>query len=147
MNKLNQYMSSMVLLLLLSFLSCGCVLRHVDGVTTFYFVGKVFDYETNLAIEGVTVFFVDTGFDYVRSNSQKPIEITKSNTKGVIKHEYGYWWGSDEGIMVAKPKMTLSVILMKDRYKEKRINFTQNDYIETDKGFKVDLGEVLLKKD
>ena len=45
----------------------GCATQQISAVTIFWIQGRVLDKESSFPLEGVNVYFVDTGYDYTLS--------------------------------------------------------------------------------
>lgn len=94
----------------------GCSLRHIDLVTQFHVTSNVLEKKANNPLDGVTIYFVDTGFDSVRSKKRVLKEIGKSDSKGNVNITFDYWWGCEEGMFADTPTKTFDIEFSKDNY-------------------------------
>jgi hypothetical protein len=114
----------LLFIILLVTLLCECYERIWDTGTTFLIRGEVFDKNTDNALSGVKIIFIDTGFDEEKSKILYSKEIGESTISGQINIEYFYEWGGHDGTLSKyKPKMTYEIMLAKPGFENKRYTF------------------------
>ena len=130
--------------LLIIFGTSACVVKPVVSVSSFSIAGRVYDEETKLPLENVKVYFIDTGYDYVRSKQTNPIEIGRSDSNGEINLRLNYVWRRSESSWLNPPKETLVIELSKEYYKPKRFRFDESEFKGDGIIFFINLEEVSL---
>jgi hypothetical protein len=108
----------------------GCATLPIDSVTIFVIQGRVLDQESNFPLEDIKVYFVDTGYDYILSKKQTPIEIESSNSRGIIDTRFNYWWGRKNSAL-SSHEATFDIVLSGERYKTRRFHYKETE-LETD---------------
>lgn len=106
--------------------TASCMVNHVNLITTFAIEGRVYDKESKAPLENVSVYFVDTGYDGVRSKKDHRLPIGQSDENGDIKARLNYFWGYDDAIFLAKPKKTFDIMLSKDSYEPVSLHFEES---------------------
>ncbi len=126
---------------------CGCATQRGSSVTIFYVQGRVLDKESNFPLEGVQVYFVDTGYDYALSRQATPIKLTQSDSRGKIATRFNYLWETRTTAFSGSPKATLDITLMRDLYETRTFHFKESE-LETDGlTFLIDLKDVYLVRE
>lgn len=139
-------MKTKIILVILLLLPISCFrYRHVDLLTSFIVTGEVFDKSTGLPLGQINVAFIDTGFDYKRSNRQILIKIGESDNQGKINLKLDYWWGKKESIFKRTPKETFDIILSKKSYKTKILHFKASELIEEEGKLVVSLKKIYIE--
>ena len=123
----------------------GCI-KNVDVLSPFHIYGKVVEKNGENAVEEVEVFFIDTGFDYVRSKDTKKgtYKIGISAKDGYFDLTFKYFWGYKEAFYKAKPNETFDLIFKKKGYEEKIISYDSKKLHRKDTITEVEVGEVSL---
>ena len=125
----------------------GCATQHIRSVTIFWIQGRVLDKESSFPLEGVNVYFVDTGYDYTLSRHATPIKVTQSNSRGKIAARFNYLWERRKSAFGNAPKATLDIVLSIDRYKTQTFHFKESE-LETDGlTFLIDLKDVYMVRE
>ena len=125
----------------------GCATQHISAVTIFWIQGRVLDKESSFPLEGVNVYFVDTGYDYTLSRQATPIKLTHSNSRGKIAARFNYLWARRKSAFNNPPKATLDIVLSRDLYKTKTFHFKESE-LETDGlTFLIDLEDVYMTRE
>jgi hypothetical protein len=139
---------NLIIAVFLSLAVSACATHHMDAVTILHIEGRVLDQASNFPIEDVIVYFIDTGYDDILSKKQKPFEITRSNSRGKVTARFNYWWGRKVSALDAGPKATFDIVLSRESYVEKRLQFKQSELQTDGVTFLVDLKDVfLVRKD
>ena len=126
----------------------ACATHHMDTVTILHIEGRVLDQASNFPLEDVIVYFIDTGYDDILSKKQKPVEITRSNSRGKFAARFNYWWGRKVSAFDPAPKATFDIVLSTESYVEKCLQFKQSELKTDGVTFLVDLEDVyLVRKD
>lgn len=125
----------------------GCATQQIRSVTIFWIQGRVLDKESNFPLEGVHVYFVDTGYDYTRSRQATPIKVAQSNSRGKIEARFNYLWQRRESAFTNPPKATLDIVLSRDRYKTKIFHFKESELKTDGVTFLVNLEDVYLVRE
>ena len=141
--------SHLIMVMFLSLIVAACVTtHHMDAVTILYIEGRVLDQASNFPLEDVIVYFIDTGYDDILSKNQKPLEIARSNSRGKIAARFNYWWGRKVSAFDPGPKATFDIVLSRESYVEKRLQFKQSELQTDGVTFLVNLEDVyLVRKD
>jgi len=125
----------------------GCATQHISAVTIFWIQGRVLDKESSFPLEGVNVYFVDTGYDYTLSRQATPIRLTQSNSRGKIAARFNYLWERRKSAFGNAPKAALDIVLSIDLYKTKTFHFKESE-LETDGlTFLIDLEDVYMTRE
>lgn len=127
----------------------GCATQQISSssVTIFWIQGRVLDKESNFPLEGVNVYFVDTGYDYTLSKQATPIKVAQSDSRGKIAARFNYLWERRKTAFGNPPKATLDIILSRDLYKTKTFHFKESE-LETDGlTFLIDLEDVYMVRE
>ena len=126
----------------------ACATQHMDAVTILHIEGRVLDQTSNFPLEDVIVYFIDTGFDDILSKKQKPVKIARSDSRGKIAARFNYLWGRKVSAFDTGPKATFDIVLSRESYVEKRLQFKQSELQTDGVTFLVNLEDVyLLRKD
>ena len=104
----------------------SCTVNKVDVITTFAIEGRVYDKATKRPLEHVHVYFIDTGYDDVRSNKDHRLAIGRSDENGEIKVRLNYFWGYHDAIFLPKPKKIFDIVLSKDSYETVSMHFKES---------------------
>jgi hypothetical protein len=104
----------------------SCTVNKVNLITTFAIEGRVFDNASKMPIEHVQVYFIDTGYDDVRSNKDHRLAVGQSDENGEFKARLNYFWGYDDAVFLPKPKKTFDIVLSKDSYETVSLHFEQS---------------------
>jgi hypothetical protein len=131
---------------------------HIDSTTTFHVHGTILNSNSN-AISGVEVFFVDRGFDYVRSKNTAAgtTKLGVSGNNGMLDFTYPYFWGRNEPFLLyffdyhlnlspRKPCKTFDLIFKKDGYIEKTMRYDAKTLTERNNVVEVDIGQVKMDR-
>jgi hypothetical protein len=132
------------LLAVLSFMAC--TVTYTTAVTIFAVEGQVFEKESKRPLENVQVFFIDTGYDDIRSQKPLPIEIGQSDSNGHIRLRLNYLWRQNQSWPQVAPKQTVAIVLSRDFYEPVRLNYTGSELPNDGVTFLIDLGKVYLQK-
>jgi hypothetical protein len=125
----------------------GCATQQISSVTIFWIQGRVLDKESSFPLEGVNVYFVDTGYDYTFSRQATPIKVTQSDSMGKIAVRFNYLWERRQTAFSNAPKATLNIVLSSDLYKTKTFHFKESE-LETDGlTFLIDLKDVYMVRE
>ena len=125
----------------------GCATQQISAVTIFWIQGRVLDKESSFPLEGVNVYFVDTGYDYTLSRHATPIKLTQSNSRGKIAARFNYLWERRKSVFNNPPKATLNIVLSSDLYNTKTFHFKESE-LETDGlTFLIDLKDVYMVRE
>ena len=125
----------------------GCATQRSSSVTIFYIQGRVLDKESSFPLEGVHVYFVDTGYDYILSRQATPNRVAQSNSRGKIAARFNYLWETKTTAFSNPPKATLDIVLTRDLYKTKTFHFKESE-LETDGlTFLIDLEDVYMVRE
>ena len=139
---------NLIISVFLSLFATACATHHMDAVTILHIEGRVFDQASNFPLEDVIVYFIDTGYDDILSKKQKPVEITRSNSRGKFAARFNYWWGRKTSAFDTGPKATFDIVLSTESYVEKCLQFKQSELKTDGVTFLVDLEDVyLVRKD
>jgi hypothetical protein len=114
---------------ILLFISLGilaCMAKHVGSVTIFAIEGRVFDSISKVPLENVQVYFIDTGYDDVRSKEAHRLEIGQSNLNGEIEARLNYYWGHKASPFHSYPKKTFAITLSKASYETRYFHFKES---------------------
>lgn len=126
------------------------MVKHVDSVTTFAIEGRVFDRVSKVPLENVQVYFIDTGYDDVRSKKVHRLKIGQSAANGNIQARLNYYWGRKASIFHAHPKKTFAIALSKVSYETRYFHFKESQLEGEKLTYFVKLGDVdmdQVKKD
>ena len=124
--------------------TAGCTVKYIDSVTIFEIKGQIYDNESHLPIENVTVYFMDTGYDYVRSKKPYLIEIGQSDADGKISARLNYLWRHIDSEIQAPPNETFDILLSKERYEQQRFHFDKSRLQRDGMLFVADLDKVYM---
>ena len=125
----------------------GCAGHQMSSVTIFWIQGRVLDKESNFPLEGVHVYFVDTGYDYTLSRQATPLKLTQSDSRGKIAARFNYLWERRKTAFSDPPKATLDIVLTRDLYETKTFHFKESE-LETDGlAFLIDLKDVYMVRE
>ena len=126
----------------------ACATQHMDAVTILHIEGRVLDQVSNIPLEDVIVYFIDTGYDDILSKKQMPVKVTRSNARGKIAARFNYWWGRKTSPFDSGPQATFDIVLSTEAYVEKRLKFKQSELQTDGVTFFVNLEDVfLVRKD
>ena len=134
----------LIISVFLSLMVAACATQHMDAVTILHIEGRVLDQASNFPLEDVIVYFIDTGYDDILSKKQKPLEIARSNSRGKIAARFNYWWGRKVSSFDPGPKATFDIVLSRESYVEKRLQFKQSELQTDGVSFLVNLEDVYL---
>lgn len=104
----------------------ACMAKHVDSITIFAIQGRVFDSISKVPLENVQVYFIDTGYDDVRSKKVHRLEIGQSDLNGKIEARLNYYWGRKLSIFHSYPKKTFAIALAKASYETRYFHFKES---------------------
>ena len=104
----------------------ACMAKHVDSITTFAIEGRVFDKASKFPLENVRVYFIDTGYDTLRSKKAHRLEIGQSAANGNIRIRFNYLWGRKASIFHSGPKKTFAIALSKASYQTRYFHFDES---------------------
>jgi len=125
----------------------GCATQQIRSVTIFWIQGRVLDKGSSFPLEGVDVYFVDTGYDYTLSRQATHIKVAQSNSRGKIAARFNYLWERRKTAFGNPPKATLDIVLTRDLYKTKTFHFKESE-LETDGlTFLIDLKDVYMVRE
>lgn len=113
------------LLILLGLFACATQL--VESVTIFSIQGRVLEAQTNFPLEGVSVHFIDGGYDDILSKKPTPITIGRSNSRGKIDLRFNYLWGRKKSVFDHRPKATFDIVLSRESYATQRFHFKESE--------------------
>mgnify|MGYP000069549814 CR=1 FL=1 len=119
----------------------------MDAVTILHIEGRVLDQASNFPLENVIVYFIDTGYDDILSKKQKPVEITRSNSRGKIAARFNYWWGRKVSVIDTGPKATFDIVLSREAFAAKRFHFKESELQTDGVTFLVNLEDVYLVRE
>ena len=100
--------------------------KHVDSVTIFAIQGRVFDSISKVPLENVQVFFIDTGYDDLRSKKAHRLKIWQSDLNGKIEARLNYYWGRKTSVFYSHPKKTFAIALSKASYETRYFHFKES---------------------
>jgi hypothetical protein len=139
---------NLIIALFLSLAVSACATHPMHSVTILHIEGRVLDQASNFPLEDVIVYFIDTGYDDILSKKQKPVEITRSNSRGKITARFNYWWGRKTSAFDSGPKATFDIVLAREAYVDKHLQFKQSELQTDGVAYLVDLKDVfLVRKD
>ena len=125
----------------------ACATQPMRSVTIFWIQGRALDKESSFPLQGVNVYFVDTGYDYNLSRRATPIKVTQSNSRGKIAARFNYLWERRKTAFSNAPKATLDIVLSRDLYETKTFHFKESE-LETDGlTFLIDLKDVYMVRE
>ena len=104
----------------------ACMAKYVDSITIFAIQGRVFDSISKVPLENVQVYFIDTGYDDVRSKKVHRLEIGQSDLNGKIEARLNYYWGRKTSAFHSPPKKTFAIALSKASYKNRYFHFKES---------------------
>jgi hypothetical protein len=136
-----------VFLILMLFFIASCITRHTDYLTAFRIGGTVSDKDISIPIKNVIISFVDKDYDYVISKKNHILKIGESDERGIIDHDFEYFWGRNKAWVYSKPSKAFEILLTKEKYKEKRLLFKESDLRYENEHFTVPLGAIFLEKE
>src|SRR5258708_131642 len=110
----------------ISFLCLGCT-QTMDHYTRFLIRGEVFDAEQKTPLKGVRINFIDTGYDYVRSEKGSSLEIGTSGPRGLVFLNFDYFWGSVNNFWTEKPSRTFELQIVFKGRKSDRLKFKESN--------------------
>jgi hypothetical protein len=119
-------MKPFYILLFISLSILACMAKYVDSVTIFAFEGRVFDSISKVPLENVQVYFIDTGYDDVRSKKAHRLEIGQSDLNGKIEARLNYYWRRTESPFHSYPKKTFAIALSKASYETRYFHFKES---------------------
>ena len=122
----------------------ACTVKYVNRITIFVIQGQIFDQATFRPVQDVNVYFVDTGFDYVRSKEPVLLEIGQTDRKGKISARLNYPWQQKETLIYSPQTGTFDIVLEKEFYEPMRMQFDQSKLKSDTVSFLVDLKEIYL---
>jgi hypothetical protein len=125
----------------------GCATQQIRSVTIFSIEGRVLDKDSNIPLEAVNVYFVDTGYDYTLSRHATPIKVAQSNSRGKIAARFNYLWERRKTAFNNPPKATLDIILSRDLYKTKTLHFKESELKTDGLTFLVNLEDVYMVRE
>jgi hypothetical protein len=125
----------------------GCATQQIRSVTIFSIEGRVLDKDSNIPLEAVNVYFVDTGYDYTLSRHATPIKVAQSNSRGIIAARFNYLWERRETAFNYPPKATLDIILSRNLYKTKTLHFKESELKTDGLTFLVNLEDVYMVRE
>ena len=134
-------------ILFFAFLSIlACMAKHVDSVTIFAIQGRVFDSISKVPLENVRVFFIDTGYDDVRSKKAHRLEIGQSDLNGKIEARLNYYWGHKTSVFHSLPKQTFAIAFSKASYETRYFHFKESQLEGEKLTYFVDLEDVYMDR-
>ena len=124
--------------------SAGCTVKYIDKVTIFEIRGEVYDNESQWPIENVAVQFMDTGYDYARS--QKPLTVTigHSDADGAFLARFNYYWRYKDTTLQNPPQKTFEVVLTHQDYAPKRFQFQESDLQQNGMRLEINLEKIYM---
>ena len=134
----------LIISMLLSLCVVACATQYVDSVTIFQIQGRVLDQVSNFPLKDVDVYFIDTGYDDTFSKQEKPFKIGRSNSKGKINVRFNYWWGRQTSAFDQGPQATFDILLFRESYVGKRLQFKESELKTDGVTFFVDLQDIYL---
>ena len=138
----------LIISLMVGLCAVNCAKQYRDSVTILHIEGRVLDQVSNFPLEGVDVYFIDTGYDDILSIQQKPVKIGQSDARGKILARFNYWWGRKTSAFGKKPKATFDILLSREPYVPKRFSFKESELKTDGLTFLVNLEDVhLVRKD
>jgi len=137
----------LMIALLIGLIIFGCATQRSSSVTIFYIQGRVLDKESNFPLEGVDVYFVDTGYDYTLSRQATPIKLTRSDSRGKIAARFNYLWERRITAFSGSPKATLDIVLTRDLYEKKTFHFKESELKTDGLTFLIDLKDAYLVRE
>lgn len=139
---------NLIIAVFVSLAACACATQHMDAVTILHIEGRVLDQASNFPLEDVIIYFIDTGYDDILSKKQMRVKVTHSNSRGKVAARFNYWWGRKTSAFDAGPKATFEIVLSREDYVEKRLQFKQSELQTDGVTFFVNLEDVyLVRKD
>ena len=102
------------------------------------------DQASSFPLPDVKVFFVDTGYDDILSETPTPLEIARSNSRGKITARFNYWWAQKKSVFGHQPKATFDIVLSRELYETKRFHFKQSELQTDGLTYLIDLADVYL---
>jgi hypothetical protein len=131
------------------FVLCSCSYEsyeviHFDYLTVFVVQGVVRDLNNRAPIAGAKVFFIDTGYDYSRSQPRSQVEIGTTDLEGRIDIKFDYGWSSMEGANYEIPKRTFEILISRESFKEEVVCLKETDLTKKGNTVYVELPEIYL---
>lgn len=123
----------------------ACSVKQIASVTIFFVEGQVFDKDSYRPIENVKIYFIDIGYDDIRSQKPYPIDIGQSDSKGKIRLRLNYVWRRNASRFNRPPKAACEIVLSKEFYEPKRFHFEESELRHDGVTFLVDLKKVFLE--
>jgi hypothetical protein len=130
-----------VLILLFS----GCS-AHVDNMSKFHIKGMVKDRGTGEPVEGATLYFTDTGFDYVQSRILSAQQLGHSDSNGKLSLQFDYMWGMNKSLFSKEPPQTFILDFEHAAYQSFKIPLRAGDFSVINDQVQIDLGIINLTK-
>ena len=125
----------------------SCTVNQVTSITTFSVEGRVFDSESYQPLEHVHVYFIDTGYDSIRSKKNLRLEIGQSDTSGEIKIRLNYFWAYERSVLLKNPERTFDIVLSKQSYETKTFHFEESQFEGERYTYFVRLEDVYMQKE
>lgn len=122
----------------------ACASKPIHSVTIFVIEGRVYDRESNFPLNHVSVYFIDTGYDEVRSKKATPIEIGLSDSRGKIDLRFNYLWDTQKSAFYEPAIKTFDIVLSCEAYETKKFHFKESELITDRLAFLVNLEDVYL---
>ena len=122
----------------------GCATQQIRSVTIFSIQGRVLDKESNFPLEKVSVYFIDTGYDYTLSKKRTPIKVAQSNSRGTIRARFNYLWEQRKTAFDPPAEATLDIVLSKDLYKTQTFHFKESELKTDGLTFLINLEDVYM---
>jgi hypothetical protein len=131
----------------LGFFICaaGCTVKYVDTVTIFEIKGEVYGEESQRPVENAAVYFMDTGYDYVRSKKPFLVPIGHSDMDGKFTARLNYLWRRRDHALLKPPPRTFDVVLSHAEYEPRRFHFDASDLEQGGMRFEINLDRVYLR--
>jgi hypothetical protein len=127
-------------------LMMGCFSKKVDYLDVFRFNGKIISEYDKQPIAGGSISFIDIGFDDHRKESGEAIKVCESSDSGEFSCEFEYFWGTTKNMFSEEPTKEFIIRIKKNNYHNKELPFYADKLKKTDGGYRIDIGDILLKK-
>lgn len=133
------------IVILASTLLASCI-THYDVLSTFAIVAKTTNSTDNAPVTDVAVYFVDTGFDLVRSKDNFKMFISNTDNAGNINKEFSYFWGYETSLMDCQGTNTFGILFEKQGFHPKELHFDSSSLKRNGEVLQINIGAVSLTK-
>lgn len=121
----------------------GCT-THYDYMIVLHVEGQLIEGQSGAAVQGVKVFFIDTGFNPAPPKERRSGQIGQSDERGKLDLKYGYMWGADSSIFQVMPAQTFILEFKHPVYQSLSLPLRATDFPTEGNKVQVNLGIVKL---